>query len=148
MSGNEGPNVHENLSARGRLDKAIATEPSPQERCDAIHAEFRAKPPERKSIRRKPPPLLPALVPTDDVLQLRLAEELEYVGRVLDQMGEALSTDGFLVSRHLVSLQAIDIVGQILGSIAKVIRSSDPKGAVDRIGMADLKGRLQRTKID
>ncbi len=123
-------------------------EPSSQARCDAIQAEFRAKPAERKSIRRDPPPLPPALVPTDDVLQLRLAEEIEYSRRLLDQMGEALSADGFLVARHIVSLQAIDIVGQILGNIANVVRSSDPKGAVERIGMCDLKGRLQRTKID
>jgi hypothetical protein len=123
-------------------------EPSSQERCDAIQAEFRAKPPERKSIRRDPPPLPPALVPTDDVLQLRLAEEIEFTRRLLDQMGEALSSDGFLVARHTVSLQAIDVVGQILGHVANVVRSSDPTGAVDRIGMSDLKGRLQRTKID
>jgi hypothetical protein len=124
------------------------SEPSSQERCDAIQAEFRAKPPERKPLRRDPPPLAPALVPTADVLQLRLAEEIEYTRRLLEQMGEALSGDGFLVARHMVSLQAIDVVGQILGHVANVVRSSDPKGAVDRIGMCDLKGRLQRTKID
>jgi hypothetical protein len=28
-----------------------------------------------------------------------------------------------------------------------VIRSSDPPGAVDRIGMAELKGRLKRQSI-
>jgi hypothetical protein len=136
------------FGAPAHLKTATASAPSPQERCDAIQAEFRAQPPERKSIRRDPPPLPPALVQTDDVLQLRLAEEIEYARRLLDQMGDALSADGFLVSRHMVSLQAVDIVGQILGNIANVIRSSDPKGAVDRIGMGDLKGRLQRTKID
>jgi len=136
------------FGAPAHLKTATASAPSPQERCDAIQAEFRAQPPERKSIRRDPPPLPPALVPTDDVLQLRLAEELEYARRLLDQMGEVLSTDALLVARHMVSLQSIDIVGQILGNVANVIRSSDPKSAVDRIGMGDLKGRLQRTKID
>jgi hypothetical protein len=124
-----------------------ASEPSSQERCDAIQADFRAEPPVRKPLRRDPPPVPAALVPTADLLLLRLAEELEYSRRLLEQMGEALSGDGFLIARHTVSLQAIDIVGQILGHVANVVRSSDPKGAVDRIGMTDLKGRLQRTKI-
>ena len=45
------------------------------------------------------------------------------------------------------SLQSVDIVGQMLGHIANVIRSSDPEGAVELIGMAELKARLQRRSI-
>jgi hypothetical protein len=45
-----------------------------QARCDVIQAEFRAEPKGRRSIRRDPPPLPQALVPTDDPLLLRLAE--------------------------------------------------------------------------
>jgi hypothetical protein len=52
-----------------------------------------------------------------------------------------------VLMRHGVALQSVDIVGQILGHIATVVRSSDPAGAVEQIGMADLKGRLTRTKI-
>jgi len=121
---------------------------TPQERCDAIQAEFRAQQPQRKSIRRDPPPLAPALVQTEVVLQLRLAEEIEYCRRLLEQMGDSLCSDPLVVGRHMISLQAVDIVGQILGHIAGVVRSSDPDGAVERIGMADLKGRLTRTAID
>lgn len=128
-----------------------------QSRCDAIQAQYRAEaqersstagPPERRSIRRNPPPLPAALTPTDDPLQLRLAEELEYVRRMLDQMGDTLSADPMVVSRHMTSLQTVDIVGQILGHVANVTRSSDPGGAVDRIGMCELKARLTRSKID
>jgi hypothetical protein len=125
-----------------------------QARCDAIQAEFRAeqaaaspfcpKPEPRKSIRREPPPLPPALVPTDDSLKLRLAEELEYARRMIEAMGDALSADQHLVMRHMVELQSIDIAGQILGHVANVVRSSDPQGAVERIGMCDLKARLKR----
>jgi hypothetical protein len=125
-----------------------------QAQCDAVQAEFRAEqqaqpsirpgPEPKKSLRRNPPPLAKALVPTDEVLKLRLAEELEYARRLIDVMGDTLSADANLVMRHMISLQSVDIVGQILGHIATVIRSSDPDGAVERIGMGELKARLQR----
>jgi hypothetical protein len=115
-----------------------------QARCDVIQAEFRAEPKGRRSIRRDPPPLPQALVPTDDPLLLRLAEELDYTRRILDVMGDELASDGLIVARHMTALQSVDIVGQILGHIASVIRSSDPPGAVERIGMSDLKARLTR----
>ena len=117
-----------------------------QQRCDAIQADFRAQP-QRPSIRRETPPLAPALIPTDDGLRLRLAEELDYARRMLDSMGDEFSSDPALLMRHSVPLQSIDIVGQILGHIAAVVRSSNPDGAVDRIGMCELKARLTRTSI-
>ncbi|MEO5972136.1 MAG: hypothetical protein ABIP91_02075 [Sphingomicrobium sp.] len=120
-----------------------------QARCDAVQAEFRAEQAQsgRRSIRRDPPPRPPALVPTDDKLDLRLAEELDYARRMLDSMGDSLSADPTVVVRHMVSLQSVDIIGQILGHIAAVVRSSDPQGAVERIGMGDLKARLTRRSI-
>ena len=117
-----------------------------QARCDAIQAEFRAHG-ERRSIRREPPPLAQALTPTDDLLKLRLAEELEYARRMLELMGDELTSDPGVLMRHGVALQSVDIIGQILGHLANVIRSSDPDGAVERIGMADLKSRLHRRSI-
>ena len=117
-----------------------------QARCDAIQQEYR-KDGERRSIRREPPPLAAALIPTEDALLLRLADELDYARRMLDQMGETLSSDPVVIARHLTGLQAVDIIGQILGHVANVVRSSDPNGAVERIGMADLKGRLKRQSI-
>jgi hypothetical protein len=142
--------------APAHLKKAhtAAAAPSAQERCDAIQAEFRAEqsarpsirrdPEPRKSIRRDPPPLPRALVPTDNALSLRLAEELEYARRMLEGMGDALAADPVVVGRHMTSLQTVDIAGQILGHIAAVVRSSDPAAAVDQIGMCDLKARLKR----
>ena len=86
-------------------------------------------------------------MPTADVLNLRLAEEIDYARRMIEAMGDALSSDPHLVVRHTVSLQSIDIIGQILGHIGNVIRSSDPDGAVERIGMSELKARLTRQSI-
>jgi hypothetical protein len=81
-------------------------------------------------------------------LDLLLAAELDHARDMLMMMGDSLSSDRQLVMRHLVSLQSIDIAGQILGHVANVIRSSDPAGAVDRIGMVELRARLTRTRID
>ena len=118
-----------------------------QARCDAIQAEHRASEPPR-SIRRDPPPIPAALIPTDDELKVRLAEELDYARRMLDAMGDELSADMGVVMRHSVALQSIDIIGQLLGHIAAVTRSSDPTGAVQRIGMCELKARLTRYTVD
>ncbi len=103
-----------------------------------------AAPAPRRSIRRDAPPLLKA---TDDVLMLRLAEELEYVRRALDSMGDALSVEPILIARHAMSLQSFDVIGQLLGHLVTVVRSSDRAEAVNRIGMAELKARLTRGTI-
>ena len=77
-------------------------------------------------------------------LDLRLAAELDHARDMLVMMGDELSTDFSVVSRHGLSIQAIDIVGQMLGHIANVVRSEDRPGAVDKIGMCDLKAKLSR----
>ncbi|MGH6659136.1 MAG: hypothetical protein ACREBM_05745 [Sphingomicrobium sp.] len=122
-----------------------------QARCDSIQAEFRTEqsqgPAQRRSIRRDPPPLDPALMPSADLLRLRLAEELDYARRMLDSMGDQLSGDIHVVMRHSVALQSIDILGQMLGHIAAVTRSAAPDLAVERIGMGDLRARLTRASL-
>jgi len=104
----------------------------------------------RKPLRREPPPASSADQPlptTEDQLRLRLAEELEYARRMLDAMGEELASDGAVVMRHTAALQSVDIVGQMIGHVANVVRCSLPEEAVERIGMAELKGRLKRRNI-
>lgn len=139
----ESKRVQAYFGAPEHLRNSVTPAPSAQERCDAIQAEFRASS-ERRPLRRDAPPRPKALTPTDDLLRQRLAEELDYARRMLDLMGDELSADAGVLVRHGVSLQTVDIAGQILGHIANVIRSSDPDGAVELIGMSDLKGRLQR----
>lgn len=115
-----------------------------QARCDAIQAAFRtADAP--LSLFCEPPPQPPQIAPTDSVLNLRLADELDYARRMLDQMGDELAADMGVVMRHSVALQTVDIVGQMVGHIANVVRSSDPDASVKRIGMGDLKARLLRS---
>ena len=115
-----------------------------QTRIDAVQAEFRAEAGVRKSIRRDPPPRPADIPPTEDPLSLRLADELEYARRVIEQMGDTLLDDPTIIARHVVTLQSVDVVGQMLGHIAGIVRSSDRAGTIERIGMGDLKARLQR----
>lgn len=114
--------------------------------CDQVQADFRAaQSAAKRPIRRADlPPIDRALIPTEDELRLRLAEELEYARRMLDAMGDELTADMSVVMRHGVALQTVDIVGQILGHIANVTRSSAPERAVEKIGMCELKARLTR----
>lgn len=80
----------------------------------------------------------------DEELRLRLAQELENVRHMLDAMGEELSADLEVLMRHGVPLQTVDIAGQILGHIAAIVRSDDPDGTVERIGMCELRARLEK----
>lgn len=114
---------------------------------DVIRADFGGDAKPRRSIRRDPPPSPKPMALTDDQLRLRLAEELDYARRMLTAMGDELSSDGLIVSRHLAELQTVDIVGQMLGHIAAVVRASDPSTAVEAIGMSALKARLMRRNI-
>ena len=85
--------------------------------------------------------------PSEALLCIRLGEEIDYVRRMLDAMGDQLSGDPILLRRHAVALQSLDIVGQILGHLGSIIRSSDPQAAVEKIGMGDLKARLTRRAL-
>ena len=75
-------------------------------------------------------------------LERRLADELEHARHMLVEMGDELAMNEDVVAEHGVALQAVDIVGQMLGHIANVVRADDRDAAVDRIGMCELKARL------
>jgi hypothetical protein len=79
-------------------------------------------------------------VPTE--LDHRLAAELDHAREMLVSMGDQLAMDDQVVAEHGVSLQAVDIVGQLLGHIANVVRADDRHAAVERIGMCELKAKL------
>ena len=128
--------------------KSMPTDRALKVQGDSVRATWaQPHPTERRPLRRDPPPAPPPLIPTEDELRLRLAEELDYARRMLTVMGDDLAGNPALVMRHTASLQSIDIVGQILGHIATVVRTDDTMAAVDRIGMAELKARLTRRSI-
>jgi hypothetical protein len=75
-------------------------------------------------------------------LDLTLAAQLDHARDLLMTMGDELAMNQDVVADHGVALQAVDIVGQMLGHIANVVRADDRRAAVDRIGMCELKATL------
>lgn len=80
-------------------------------------------------------------------LRARLADELAYVRRLLDSMGDELVGEPIVVAHHSRTLQSIDLAGQILAHLSNVLVADDPVGAVERIGMEDLRARLKRKPL-
>ena len=79
-----------------------------------------------------------ALTPLDHLL----AAELDHARDLLVMMGDELAMTPEIVAEHGLALQAVDIVGQMLGHIANVVRAEDRGEAIERIGMCDLKAKL------
>ena len=82
-----------------------------------------------------------------DLLPIRLAEELAYVSRLLERLGEELCVDPLLVMRHADKLQTLDIATQILGHVGALLVAERPEQAIGAIGMTDLRKRLQRVSL-
>lgn len=121
-----------------------------QARVDAIVASARARAqtpvaaPIRSLYRE---PVSAPIIRSDDVLDNRLAEELEFARRTLEAMGETLCDDPILLSRHQVTLQSVDLLSQIIGHIASVVGAADREEAVAQIGMVELRNRLNRDRV-
>ncbi len=115
-----------------------------QRRVDAIQAEARANPLSGRALRSAE---APATHPVVADLDKRLADELGYVQRLLEGLGDELIADLLLIQRHGKSLQSLDLVGQILGHVSTILRSDDKAAVVEDIGMDDLRARLKRKAI-
>jgi len=99
----------------------------------------------RPNILRSVTPPAP-LEPTDVLQDERLSEEIDYARRLLEAVGDRLIADPIILNRHQTTLQSFDIIGQLLGHLAKVAGSRDKAEAIDRIGMQELRARMQRPK--
>jgi hypothetical protein len=121
-----------------RAGKPVGALPASQGRVDLIQAAARAG--------RSAAPA-PAPPPEDrwiDELDARMAEELAFVQRLVETLGDELVADPAIVHRHTSALQNIDVASQILGYLSRVIGASDRADAVRDIGMEDLRARLTR----
>lgn len=125
---------------------SAAGKPAHQARVDEIQAQARAAASSSspKLVYRPPPPAPPPLEPSQSLTERRLAEELDYARRLLEAVGDHLTSDPVLVHRHHRVLQNFDLVGQLLGHVARVVGSADKDEAIERIGMQELKARLKR----
>lgn len=91
------------------------------------------------------PPTGPAVDDRD--LDHRLAEELAYVGRLLDTVGDELSDDPVMLQRHAQSLQNFDLACQIMGHISAILGASDRADAVAAVTLEELRTRLLRKPV-
>jgi len=114
-----------------------------QAECDAIQAAARHdrdnRLPRLHEVARVAP-----LEPTDDLIESRLAEEIEYAQRLLEAVGDCFVSDPVILERHETTMQSFDIIGQLLGHLSKVVGAKDKHQAIDRIGMQELRSRLKR----
>lgn len=115
-----------------------------QRKVDALQAEARSEAASGRALRACAP-TTPSGVSPD--LDARLAHELGYVQRLLENLGDELIKDLFLVQRHGQSLQSLDLVSQILGHVAAILQAEDKAAVIEEIGMEDLKARLKRKSI-
>ena len=114
-----------------------------QAECDAIQAAARLDGARKPILRSDFTPPKP-LEPTENLIEVRLAEEMEYAQRLLELVGDCFVSDPLILQRHETTMQSFDIIGQLLGHLAKVIGSKDKMEAIDRIGMQELRARLKR----
>jgi hypothetical protein len=116
-----------------------------QRRVDAVQAGARADAATGRALRaaapvESPPDALPHL-------EARLADELGYVQRLLENLGDELIAEPLVLNRYGRSLQGLDLAGQILGHVAAIIAAADKAEVVEQIGMEDLRARLKRKPI-
>lgn len=83
-----------------------------------------------------------------DNLPSRIAEELAFVSRNLELLGNVLSDDATVVARHPSQLQELDLAIQALGHLTRLLDSNEPSEVLKAIGMNDLRRRLERKSLD
>lgn len=77
-------------------------------------------------------------------LEERVVEEIVYVRRLLEALGEEITDDPIVVQRHTRALQNLDRASQMLEHLAEILSASDRMGAAEKVKMQDLRTRLLR----
>jgi hypothetical protein len=116
-----------------------------QQQIDAIQAAIRSEAGAVRLSLFKPPPPRPA--PSTDIFDHRIAEELDYIVRKLEQLGGILANDPILLRRHSYELQSIDLMKQSLRHLAQVVAAEDKALAAGQVSLTELKSRLQRKAL-
>lgn len=77
-------------------------------------------------------------------LERRIAEEIIYVQRLIDALGEELIEDPVMLQRHSRVLQNLDRASQVLEHLGNVLGEDDRLAAAQAVVMQDLRERLLR----
>lgn len=75
---------------------------------------------------------------------LAVAQMLAEIGAEMEALGEALCHDPDFATRHMVELQAIDLIAQKQRSLASLLEADCPVSAVAQVGLEDVASRLRR----
>jgi hypothetical protein len=116
-----------------------------QREVDAIQAAIRAEGRIARPPLFKPAPARPT--PSRDVLDHRIAEELEAIARRLEMLGGVLASEPILIQRHAGQLQSIDLIKQTLCHLSQVVATQEREKAVALITLSELKSRLERRPL-
>lgn len=113
-----------------------------QARVDAIQTAVRA------GTALAPEPGLAAAQPLrPGELEQRISEEIIYVQRLIDALGEELVEDPVMLQRHSRVLQNLDRASQVLAHLGTVLAADDRAAAAQDVAMQDLRERLLRKPI-
>jgi len=116
-----------------------------QQQIDAIQAAIRSDEGAARPSLFKPAPPRPA--PSANLIDHRVAEEMEYIVRKLEQLGGILANDPILLHRHSYELQSIDLMKQSLRHLAQIVAAQDKALAAGQVTLTELKSRLQRKAL-
>jgi hypothetical protein len=119
--------------------------PEHQRQVDAMQAAIRSGEGAVRPGLFKPPPPKPA--PSGNLLDHRIAEEMDYIVRKLEQLGGILAGDPILLRRYSYELQSIDLMKQSLRHLAQVVAADDKALAAGLVSLTELKSRLLRKAL-
>jgi hypothetical protein len=119
--------------------------PAHQRAVDEMQAAIRAEGRTARPPLFKPAPPRPE--PSANLLDHRVAEELEAISRRLELLGATLANDPILLHRHGAQLQSIDLIKQMLCHLSQVVAADEKEKAVALITLSELKARLLRKPL-
>lgn len=96
-------------------------------------------PPPRPTVRQDETDL------NDRIIDRRISEELLYVSRIVEEIGELLVKDPLLRVRHAKSLQQLDMGRQMLSEIAQIIPIDGKSKIISQAATGPMRGRLLRS---
>jgi hypothetical protein len=82
--------------------------------------------------------------PPENLLIQRVSEELAYVQRIIDSIGEELVGSPMIVQRYAGTLQGFDRASQLLAHLGRVLAADDRVEAATQISLECLRNRLLR----